>query len=102
MPHFNTMDQIRTTTSPYLHLDPQLVRNRNHLGMYTAEILPSYLQSYDLRTTGHELQYGDIDLDLQYQDMPTSVRYWYRGKYSANGTYIHIDQWNHYDADLYA
>ncbi|KIJ48556.1 hypothetical protein M422DRAFT_247405 [Sphaerobolus stellatus SS14] len=64
---------------PELQLDPKLVPHwKAHIYFLTAKMVPLSLQHYDLRTTGHDLQYGDLDIDLRHEEMPRERKYWYR------------------------
>ncbi|KIJ42061.1 hypothetical protein M422DRAFT_254756 [Sphaerobolus stellatus SS14] len=64
---------------PELQLDPKLVPHRiNHVYFLTAKMVPFSLQHYDLRTTSHDLQYGNLDIDLCHEEMPRTWKYWSR------------------------
>ncbi|KIJ47704.1 hypothetical protein M422DRAFT_248710 [Sphaerobolus stellatus SS14] len=39
-----------------------------------AEVLPEYLHWYDLRTTGHEFEYGEVNMDPKYDALPSRCR----------------------------
>ncbi|KIJ41694.1 hypothetical protein M422DRAFT_255309 [Sphaerobolus stellatus SS14] len=39
-----------------------------------AEVLPEYLHWYDLRTTGHEFEYGEVNMDPKYDELPSRCR----------------------------
>ncbi|KIJ30248.1 hypothetical protein M422DRAFT_268216 [Sphaerobolus stellatus SS14] len=39
-----------------------------------AEVLPKYLHWYDLRTTGHEFEYREVDMDPKYDELPSRCR----------------------------
>ncbi|KIJ36886.1 hypothetical protein M422DRAFT_260752, partial [Sphaerobolus stellatus SS14] len=39
-----------------------------------AEVLPESLRWYDLRTTGHEFTYGEVDINLRYAELPSRAR----------------------------
>ncbi|KIJ30267.1 hypothetical protein M422DRAFT_268235 [Sphaerobolus stellatus SS14] len=39
-----------------------------------AEVLPESLRWYDLRTTGHEFEYGELNMDLKYDELPSQCR----------------------------
>ncbi|KIJ47714.1 hypothetical protein M422DRAFT_248722 [Sphaerobolus stellatus SS14] len=39
-----------------------------------AEVLPEYLRWYDLRTTGHEFEYGGVNMDSKYDELPSRRR----------------------------
>ncbi|KIJ30363.1 hypothetical protein M422DRAFT_268123 [Sphaerobolus stellatus SS14] len=43
-----------------------------------AEVLPEYLRSYDLRTTGHEFEYGEVNIDSKYDELPSRCRHFIR------------------------
>ncbi|KIJ30385.1 hypothetical protein M422DRAFT_268145 [Sphaerobolus stellatus SS14] len=36
-----------------------------------AEVLPEYLRWYDLRTTGHEFEYREVNMDPKYDELPS-------------------------------
>ncbi|KIJ48557.1 hypothetical protein M422DRAFT_247406 [Sphaerobolus stellatus SS14] len=67
---------------PELRLDPKIVPHRtNYVEFLTAKMVPFSLQHYDLRTTGHDLQYGNLDIDLCHKEMPREEKFWYRFKF---------------------
>ncbi|KIJ36893.1 hypothetical protein M422DRAFT_260760 [Sphaerobolus stellatus SS14] len=39
-----------------------------------AEVLPKSLRWYDLRTTGHDFTYGEINIDARYAELPSRAR----------------------------
>ncbi|KIJ30286.1 hypothetical protein M422DRAFT_268255 [Sphaerobolus stellatus SS14] len=39
-----------------------------------AEVLPEHLRWYDLRTTGHEFEYGEVNMDPKYDELPSRCR----------------------------
>ncbi|KIJ42269.1 hypothetical protein M422DRAFT_254674 [Sphaerobolus stellatus SS14] len=39
-----------------------------------AEVLPESLRWYDLRTTGHEFAYGEVNVNLRYTELPSRAR----------------------------
>ncbi|KIJ30274.1 hypothetical protein M422DRAFT_268244 [Sphaerobolus stellatus SS14] len=50
-----------------------------------AEVLPESLRWYNLRTTGHEFEYGELNMDSKYDELPSRCRdfmhdYQFRGK----------------------
>ncbi|KIJ48565.1 hypothetical protein M422DRAFT_247413 [Sphaerobolus stellatus SS14] len=64
---------------PEFRLDPKLVPHWKYcVNFLTAKMVPFSLQHYDLRTTGHDLQYGNLDIDLRHEEMPRETKYWYR------------------------
>ncbi|KIJ42064.1 hypothetical protein M422DRAFT_31464, partial [Sphaerobolus stellatus SS14] len=66
---------------PELRLDPKLVPHwKDSIGFFTAKMVPFSLQHYDLRTTGHDLQYGNLDIDLCHEEMPREKKCWFRFK----------------------
>ncbi|KIJ53148.1 hypothetical protein M422DRAFT_242261 [Sphaerobolus stellatus SS14] len=72
-------DILRTITLPDLARDPARFYWPGNLVQWeTAEAVPSFLQFYDLRTTGHELKYGNLDIDLIHTPMPRCIKEWSR------------------------
>ncbi|KIJ30281.1 hypothetical protein M422DRAFT_268250 [Sphaerobolus stellatus SS14] len=60
-----------------------LQESSSHLGirvprhwrlLAAAEVLPEYLRCYDLRTTGHEFEYGEVNMDPKYDELPSRCR----------------------------
>ncbi|KIJ53137.1 hypothetical protein M422DRAFT_775823 [Sphaerobolus stellatus SS14] len=68
-----------------LDLDPNIV-GRDSLRFETAEMVPLSLKPYDLRTTGHELEYGDLDIGLIHAEMLRCSRWWNRPRVYDNDT----------------
>ncbi|KIJ30364.1 hypothetical protein M422DRAFT_268124 [Sphaerobolus stellatus SS14] len=82
----------------YRYSPPKNVRilqeSSSHLGirvprhwrlLAAAEVLPEYLRWYDLRTTGHEFEYGEVNMDPKYDELPSRCQdfmhdYQYGGK----------------------
>ncbi|KIJ30279.1 hypothetical protein M422DRAFT_268248 [Sphaerobolus stellatus SS14] len=71
----------------YRYSPPKNVRilqeSSSHLGirvpvhwelLAAAEVLPEYLRWYDLRTTGHEFEYGEVNMDPKYDELPSRCR----------------------------
>ncbi|KIJ30380.1 hypothetical protein M422DRAFT_268140 [Sphaerobolus stellatus SS14] len=74
-------------SASYLYRRPKNVRilqeSSSHLGirvprhwqlLAAAEVLPEYLGWYDLRTTGHEFEYGEVNMDPKYDELPSRCR----------------------------
>ncbi|KIJ42272.1 hypothetical protein M422DRAFT_254677 [Sphaerobolus stellatus SS14] len=40
----------------------------------TAEVLPKSLHLYDLRTTGHDFAYGEVNIDSRYAELPSRAQ----------------------------
>ncbi|KIJ28396.1 hypothetical protein M422DRAFT_270325 [Sphaerobolus stellatus SS14] len=40
----------------------------------TAEVLPKSLHLYDLRTTGHDIAYGEVNIDSRYAELPSRAQ----------------------------
>ncbi|KIJ41689.1 hypothetical protein M422DRAFT_255304 [Sphaerobolus stellatus SS14] len=60
-----------------------LQESSSHLGirvpvlwklLAAAEVLPESLRWYDLRTTGHEFEYGEVNMDPKYDELPSRCR----------------------------
>ncbi|KIJ22344.1 hypothetical protein M422DRAFT_277262 [Sphaerobolus stellatus SS14] len=60
-----------------------LQESSSHLGirvpvywklLAAAEVLPEYLRWYDLRTTGHEFEYGEVNMDPAYDELSSRYR----------------------------
>ncbi|KIJ42039.1 hypothetical protein M422DRAFT_31447, partial [Sphaerobolus stellatus SS14] len=81
---FSEFEVLTRTRSGYhkpqeLRLDPKLVPYwKDDVEFLTAKMVPFSLQHYDLRTTGHDLQYGNLDIDLRHKEMPRERKYWSR------------------------
>ncbi|KIJ39729.1 hypothetical protein M422DRAFT_257562 [Sphaerobolus stellatus SS14] len=78
---FSDLKTLRRTKYSYaqLNLDPQLFpKSRSSITSWMTKIVPLYIQSYDLRTTGYELQYDDLDIDPTYEEMPREIKAWYK------------------------
>ncbi|KIJ42054.1 hypothetical protein M422DRAFT_31455, partial [Sphaerobolus stellatus SS14] len=84
---FSEFDVLTRTRSNHnkpleLRLDLKLIPHwKDHIYFLTAKIVPFALQHYDLRTMGHDLQYGNLDIDLHHKEMPREERFWYRFKF---------------------
>ncbi|KIJ30246.1 hypothetical protein M422DRAFT_268214 [Sphaerobolus stellatus SS14] len=91
-------DEFRDGRSDsYRYRRPKNVRilqeSSSHLGIRVprhwqlfaaAEVLPEYLRWYDLRTTGHEFEYGEINMDPKYDELPSRCRDFMR-EYQSEG-----------------
>ncbi|KIJ49002.1 hypothetical protein M422DRAFT_28300 [Sphaerobolus stellatus SS14] len=67
---------------PRFRLDPKLVPHwKDYVVFLTVKMVPFFLQHYDLRTTGHDLQYGDLIIDLRHEEMPRETKLWHRFKH---------------------
>ncbi|KIJ38058.1 hypothetical protein M422DRAFT_259206 [Sphaerobolus stellatus SS14] len=72
--------------------DPRRV-SKGRKSFKTVERVPKFVRLYDLRTTGHELLYGDVDIQPLYEEMPRDNKLRLRGHYSPRGTYIPVDSY---------
>ncbi|KIJ42274.1 hypothetical protein M422DRAFT_254678 [Sphaerobolus stellatus SS14] len=61
----------------------RLQKSNSHLGirpsrywtfLAAAEVLPKSLRWYDLRTTGHDFTYKEVNIDLSYAELPSRAQ----------------------------
>ncbi|KIJ26263.1 hypothetical protein M422DRAFT_272701 [Sphaerobolus stellatus SS14] len=93
------MSSLIPHISRYLPEEYEFLQEFNrHLGMKVAkywafmaapELLPESLKLYDLRTTGHDFEYGETGIDPIYGEIPS--RCW---------NFLKGDGWGHYDKKL--
>ncbi|KIJ41703.1 hypothetical protein M422DRAFT_255319 [Sphaerobolus stellatus SS14] len=73
-------------------------RPKNKL-LAAAEVLPEYLPWYDLRTTGHEFQYGEVNMDSKYDELSSWCRVFMR-EYQSERKSLEEMVWEFwYDSD---
>ncbi|KIJ30347.1 hypothetical protein M422DRAFT_268103 [Sphaerobolus stellatus SS14] len=67
-----------------------------------AEVLPEYLRWYDLRTTGHEFEYGEVNMDPKYDELPSRCRDFMRDYHSERKSLEEMIRkfWYDYGYDL--
>ncbi|KIJ47706.1 hypothetical protein M422DRAFT_248712 [Sphaerobolus stellatus SS14] len=63
---------VRILQESSFHLGIRVPRHWQLLA--AAEVLPEYLRWYDLRTTGHEFEYGRVNMDPKYDELPSRCR----------------------------
>ncbi|KIJ30251.1 hypothetical protein M422DRAFT_268219 [Sphaerobolus stellatus SS14] len=63
---------VRILQESNFHLGIRVPRHWQLLA--AAEALPEYLRWYDLRTTGHEFEYGGVNMDPKYDELPSRCR----------------------------
>ncbi|KIJ30382.1 hypothetical protein M422DRAFT_268142 [Sphaerobolus stellatus SS14] len=70
--------------------------------LVAAEVLPEYLRWYDLRTTGHEFEYGEVNMDPKYDELPSRCRDFMRDYHSEGKSLEEMIRkfWYDYGYDL--
>ncbi|KIJ25426.1 hypothetical protein M422DRAFT_273639 [Sphaerobolus stellatus SS14] len=84
------------------HLGIQPSRYWTFLG--AAEVLPESLHWYDLRTTGHEFVYGEVNINPIYAELPSRAReFWSMAVHLGISVDEYLRRWEDYlaseDAD---
>ncbi|KIJ28384.1 hypothetical protein M422DRAFT_270314 [Sphaerobolus stellatus SS14] len=69
-----------------------------------AEVLPESLRWYDLRTTGHEFAYGEVNINPRYAELPSRAReFWSTAVHLGISVDEYLRRWEDYlaseDAD---
>ncbi|KIJ42301.1 hypothetical protein M422DRAFT_31428 [Sphaerobolus stellatus SS14] len=69
-----------------------------------AEVLPKSLQWYDLRTTGHDIAYGEVSIDPRYVELPSRAQeFWSMSVRMGISVEEYLLRWENYleseDAD---
>ncbi|KIJ39727.1 hypothetical protein M422DRAFT_257560 [Sphaerobolus stellatus SS14] len=71
---FETMKRTDCSDSAHFQLPDEQNISENYRTFLTADKVPSFLQSYDLRTTGHELIYQDLDIQPIHEELPIHIK----------------------------
>ncbi|KIJ43235.1 hypothetical protein M422DRAFT_253442 [Sphaerobolus stellatus SS14] len=69
-----TMKRTDCNDSAHFQLPDEQNISENYRTFLTADKVPSFLQSYDLRTTGHELIYEDLDIQPIHEELPIHIK----------------------------